>query len=498
VDTIEGRSSSLGPESWPPQPASVTETHVSVLFFVGDRVYKLKKPVSAGFLDFSTRELRLADCQREVELNRRLAPDIYLGVADVRGPDGEPVDHLVVMRRLPAERRLAALVRSGQDVTHCLRQVAHVVAAFHSSAPRSAEISASATVEAVLGRWKDNFVEMMPFVGPVLDPDTSSRVVELATRYLAGRRLLFDRRLAEGRACDGHGDLQADDVFCLDDGPRILDCIEFDDRLRYADVLADVAFLAMDLERLGADDAAQTFLSGYRELSGETFASSLADHYWAYRALVRAKVTCMRHLQGAPDAQAEAVRLFDLCRNHLERARVRLIVVGGLPGTGKSTLAAGIADAKGWTVLRSDEVRKELAGLRSTDRPGVAYREGIYGPSATEATYRELLERARVALSLGEAVVLDASWTDSRWRASAGDIAEATAADLVQIRCTVPAPVAVARLVARGRAGADPSDANPDVAKLMAAEADPWPTAIGVDTTGSGGESLALALAHLD
>jgi predicted kinase len=173
-------------------------------------------------------------------------------------------------------------------------------------------------------------------------------------------------------------------------------------------------------------------------------------------------------------------------------------VVGGLPGTGKSTLAAAIADTKGWTVLRSDEVRKELAELRPADRPGDAYGEGIYSPSATEATYRELLRRARVGLGLGETVVLDASWTDSRWRNSASDIAKATAAELVEIRCTAPPPVASARLVERVQGGADPSDANPDVAKLMAADADPWPTAIDVDTTGSGGESLARALAHLD
>ncbi len=487
----------LAPDDWTGGQAGVAETHISVVLFVGDRVYKLKKPVSTGFLDFSTREARLADCRREVDLNRRLAPDVYLGVVDVVGPDGDPLDHLVVMRRLPPDRRLATLVGRGQDVVPCLRQVARAMATFHDSAARSEEIGASGTVEAVLGNWKDNFDQMRPFVGPLLDSSTAGRIEELATRYLSGRRPLFDARLAEARVCDGHGDLQAEDIFCLDDGPRILDCIEFDDRLRHGDVLADVAFLAMDLERLGALPAAEAFLSCYQELSGDTFVASLADHYWAYRALVRSKVASLRYAQGDADASGEAGHLLRLCLAHLERARIMLVLVGGLPGTGKSTLAAAIADAKGWALLRSDEERKELAGLRPSERATARYGEGLYSPAATEATYRELLRRAEVALGLGQPVLLDASWTDRRWRTVAAEVARATTSELVELRCVAPPAVASARMADRRRVGRDPSDADPQVAADMAAEADPWPSAIEVDTSGSPQQSLARALDHL-
>src|SRR5207248_5092618 len=169
------------------------------------------------------------------------------------------------------------------------------------------------------------------------------------------------QRIALGAVRDGHGDLQAEDIFCLDDGPRILDCIEFDDRLRHVDVLADVAFLAMDLERLGAPEAAATFLARYREFARESYPPSLAHHYIAARAHVRCKVACLRHRQG-DDGGADAARgLLDLTARHLEAARVRLVLVGGLPGTGKSTVAAALADATGWVVLRSDEVRKDVA-----------------------------------------------------------------------------------------------------------------------------------------
>jgi uncharacterized protein len=487
----------LAPGTWSGPPVGVAETHISVLFFVGDRVYKLKKPVATGFLDFSTREARLEDCRREVDLNRRLAADVYLGVADIVSSRGDPIDHLVVMRRLPNERRLASLVRGHEDVTPCLRQVAHLVATFHAAAARSEEIAASASVEAVLRRWTDNFAEMQPFVGPVLDPGASARIEELVTGYLAGRGPLLDTRRASGRVCDGHGDLQAEDVFCLDDGPRILDCIEFDDGLRYGDVLADVAFLAMDLERLDALPAAEAFLANYRDLSGDTFASSLADHYWAYRAHVRAKVACLRHAQGDADAGAEASRLLDLCLAHLERARIRLVLIGGLPGTGKSTLAAGIAGATGWTVLRSDELRKELAGLRPGDRADAHYGEGLYTTEATAATYEELLARARVALRLGEPVVLDASWTDSHWRAVAADAARETASELVELQCVAPQSVASARIVERRSIGRDASDADPQVATAMAEGADPWPSAADVDTSASPEDALSQALGLL-
>ena len=479
-------------------PAAVAETHISVLFFVGDRAYKLKKPVAMGFLDFSSRERREAACRREVELNRRLAPDVYLGVADVTGPDGTACDHLVVMRRLPDERRLASLVRGHQPVEEPLWQLAHLIAAFHASAETSDAIAEAGTRDAVLANWDNNFEQMRPFVGSVLDVAKSAYVEELVHRYLAGRAPLFEERIAAGRIVDGHGDLQAEDVFCMDDGPRVLDCIEFDDRLRHGDVLADVAFLAMDLERLGAREHASRFLALYRELSGETHPASLAHHYVAYRAHVRSKVACLRHDQGDPEAAAEAARLLDIALRHLERGRVVLTLVGGLPGTGKSTLAAGLADSKGWAVLRSDEVRKDLSGGAHEADAGAPFGEGIYRPERTEATYRELLHRTHSALARGEPVVLDASWTDGRWRAAARQVADETVSDFVELRCTAPAAVAAERITRRAAQGNDASDATPEVAAMMRAVADPWPSAVAIDTSGPVARSLELALVAHD
>jgi uncharacterized protein len=474
--------------------AHLHETHISIVFLIGDRAVKLKKAVHFPFLDLSTRALREQACRREVELNRRLAPDVYLGVADIIGPDGEVCDHLVVMRRMPDDRRLSTLVRDHGVNDADLKTLARLLADFHSGAATSPDISRAGRRNTVQARWEEGFAEIQPFVGTVLDHDVEAEIEALVRRYLEGRDAMFESRIEQGRIVDGHGDLLADDVFLLPDGPRVLDCLEFDDNLRYGDVLADVVFLAMDLERLGAPDLARGFLAAYRELSGESHPATLEDHYVALRAHIRAKVACLR---GDDGAQEEARRLHELALRHLRRARVVLTLVGGAPGVGKSTLAAGIADHQGWAVLRSDEVRKDLAGVPHTDHPPAGFGDGMYTEDATTATYAELLVRARVLLERGVSVVLDATWNDRRNRAAALALAEATSTDLVELRCAAPVAVTAARMAARARTGDDASDATVEIARELARHEDPWPTATSIDTSGSAQDALAAGLAAL-
>lgn len=474
--------------------ARLAETHSAWVFMLGDRAYKLKKPVDLGFLDFSTRAARQAIVHREVELNRRLAPDVYLGVADVIGPDGHVCDHLVVMRRMPDDRRLSSLVRNGAPLDDEIRAVARVVASFHAGAVTSPEIAAAGSPDAVRDKLDQDLEQMGAFSGEPLDPAALDAAARLGRRYLDGRHSLFEARRDARLVRDGHGDLLADDIFCLPDGPRILDCIEFDDRLRYGDVLADVAFLAMDLERLGAPQLGARFIASYQEFSAERHPTSLVEFYVACRALIRSKVACVRATQGDDSARADASALLGLAVLHLRRARVRLVLVGGPPGTGKSTLAAGLAERLGWLVLRSDEVRKDLAGVAHTTRADAGFGDGIYNEAATDATYRELLARARATLELGESVVVDASWSSASWRAAAARVAEDTVSDLVELGCEAPLDLAAQRIEARRTLGADASDATPEIAAALAATFDPWPSARSIATAGSVEQSLRAGL----
>jgi uncharacterized protein len=470
------------------------ETHVAVVFLIGERAYKLKKPVSMGFLDFSTREARLAACRREVELNRRLAPDVYLGVADIIGPDGEPCDHFVVMRRMPDNRRLSTLVGK-IALTGTIRKLARLIATFHSGASTNAEISAEGSRDAIQARWQASFDQVRATARDIVGSGPIAEIERLTMEFLAGREAMFDKRIAEGRVIDGHGDLLADDIFCLDDGPRVLDCLEFDDRLRRLDGLDDVAFLAMDLERLGAPDLARQFVHDYIEFTGDPAPVSLLHHYLAYRAFVRVKIACIRHDQGEQTAAAQARGYTEIALRHLRAGRVRLVLVGGLPGTGKSTLATGLADHLGAVLLSADRIRKELADLSPVDDAAADYQQGIYSPEHTEHTYAELLRRAEMLLRLGESVVIDASWIQAAHRVAAAQVAGRTHSPVSALRCSAPAAVAAQRIAARGR---NISDAGPQIALRMRADAEEWPDAFVVDTARGVGESVADAIAVLD
>ncbi|OHV23901.1 hypothetical protein BBK14_23880 [Parafrankia soli] len=467
----------------PGLPATLTETLTSVLIFLGDRVYKIKKTADLGFLDFRTRDARLAACQAEVELNRRLAPDVYLGVADISGPDGTVFDHMVVMRRLPADRRLSALVTAGNDVTGPLRAIARLLADFHARCSTSPEITEAGSAATLRSLWDEVLRSVEPYLGPVLDTTTIDTVRHLAERYVEGREPLLRERQRDGRIRDGHGDLLADDIYCLDDGPRILDCLEFDRRLRVGDVLADVAFLAMDLERLGRADLSRFLLDQYRAYTAVTHPLSLESLYIAYRAFVMCRIACTQYAQGSAAAAAEARALASLALASLRRGRVRLVLVGGTPESGRSALAADLAEAEGWTVLRAESVARELNHLPRTDPDGA--RDGTHDhthdhthdgrrDAADDAVYSELLRRAGTAVERGESVVIDASWARRHDRQRAAALARSTATDLVQLRCAPPEPVLAGRSVAQAGPGFDLSALT---GHEYTFHTDPWPEA---------------------
>lgn len=460
----------------------VVETHSALIFLCGDEAHKVRKPIDLGFLDNRTVGARGRQSRREVELNSRLAPDVYLGVLEVRDPDDDEVlEHVVRMRRLPERLGLARLVQESgpgarrvgdTDVEGGVGEVARQIARLHADSPRTREIDAAGLPDTLHGLWSESIEHLRGLAVGRDAPEIVEDIAVLSSDYLRGRGPLLRSRIDGGRIVDGHGDLLAADVYLLADGPRILDCLEFDDRLRFGDAMADIGFLAMDLDRLGARDLAVVLLDSYRAASGDDAPPSLVHHYLAYRALVRAKVTAIRAEQGeGPAAIADArgaLRLEDTAVDSLLRGRVRVVLVGGVSGSGKSTMAAALADSLRAELLRSDVVRLERAGG--------------YSEAAVDAVYAEMLRRATELLGQGRSVVLDATWLQPRRRTAAETVAADTHAELVEISCTAPRDELIRRITERARGGGDPSEATPRVLDAQLADLAPWPEALEVDT----------------
>ncbi len=369
--TAERSGNSSTSSTWSTEAApflDVRETHTGVVVLAGDRAYKAKKPVLTDFVDFRTTAQREHACQREVELNRRLSPEAYLGVAHLSDPTGGADEPIVVMRRYRDRDRLAFLVShadSGESAEDLLEAVAAVLAEFHRQAERSAVISAQGEAAAIDQRWRANLKELHQFTSITgVTEESVSRIEGLVAEYISGRGRLFARRIEEGSIVDGHGDLLADDIFFVDGQPALLDCLEFDDELRYLDRIDDAAFLAMDLEFLGRKDLGEYFLARYVVLAGDAAPPSLQDFYIAYRAVVRAKVDCVRFLQGKPESADDAARHLAIATEHLATGAVRLALIGGNPGSGKSTVARSLAEQVGALGLSQPTMCAGSYGIR--------------------------------------------------------------------------------------------------------------------------------------
>lgn len=463
----------------------VRETHTGVVVLAGDRAFKAKKPVLTDFLDFRTPERRERACAREVELNSRLSPQSYLGVAHLSDPAGGPAEPVVVMRRYRDEDRLASLVARGPDeaVRGVLDAVAATLAGFHALAERGPLIDAQGDAGAIGRRWAENLTELDRYAGvpvPGVAAGEVARLRHLAEEFVAGRGPLFAGRVAAGRIVDGHGDLLADDIFYAGGRPALLDCLEFDDELRYVDRIDDAAFLAMDLEFLGRGDLGDYFLDRYAAHAADTAPAALRDFYVAYRAVVRAKVECLRFTQGKPGAADDAARHLDVAGRHLRSGTVRLALVGGNPGTGKSTLAQGLSEAFGAQVISTDDVRRQLREADVIAGDSGVLDTGLYSPDNVATVYNVVLRRARESLDNGRSVILDGTWRDPRMRAHAYRLADETHSARVEFMCSSTTGLAADRITTR-RPGN--SEVTPEIAAALAARDAGWDDAHRIDTS---------------
>jgi len=411
-----------------PEPTATVrliETHVSFIFVTDTFAYKVKKPVDFGFLNFTTLDRRRFYCEEEVRLNRRLCPDIYLDVVELHatpeggcfGGSGPVIDYAVKMKRLPEDRMLTHLLENGALGPAQMAQIARVIADFHGRAARGARIDAMGSAAAIRGNWEENFRQAELFETATLSRADLAMMHDWVERFLVEHEDFLRARVAGGfiRECDG--DLHLGNI-CLTDPVCIFDCIEFNERFRFIDTAADIAFLLMDLEYAGRADLCAPFLEAYQEATGDLGLTELLDFYKAYRAFVRGKVKGFRLSEtGLPPEEllatkTAASRYFRLARGYCLRERLppTLIITCGVMGSGKSVLSRELAFELGLWMERSDLVRKTLAGVTPTERTTEEFDQGIYGAASTRATYQALLEGVRVALLAGKSSIVDATF----------------------------------------------------------------------------------------
>lgn len=464
---------------YPHMPAEVShrETHISHLFFAGELVYKVKKPVRFSFLDYSTLSRRRFFLEEELRLNLRLAPRVYLEVLPISfvgdrwrlRSEANPVEYVLVMRRLPAGRMLDFLLARDYVTAEMMRALAETLAPFHAKATTGDDIAASGLPEAIGSLWQENLSDIRPFVGKLLDGETFETFADFGARFIAKHRALLTRRVRERRIREVHGDLHCQHVCFAPAGIQIFDCIEFSQRLRSCDIASEIAFLLMDMEFRGARELAGCFLGRYLELVDDPEIPILLPFYKCHRALVRGKVAALR----SGGSSSEALRYFEYASRVMwEAYKPFVVIVCGLTGTGKSTLARALSQKLGVKALSSDATRKALAGtLRRQE--DVQYGEGIYNRRMTEATYAKLAEDAEQLILRGEGAILDATFQLTSHRERILRLAATHGIPVAVIDCQSSGEVAKERLRRRAAEGRDLSDGRWEIYLRQRAACEP-------------------------
>jgi hypothetical protein len=434
--------------------------------------------VNLGFLDFTTLAKRERACTDEVRLNARLAPDIYLGVVTLCVANGRyrvaetgcvpretVVDYAVRMRRMPQEGMLDRLAATAQLTNDHILDIARQMAVFHTSTEHHRDLDHYAQLDSIAAPIRQNFQQTHRYIDTCLSRARFERLRDYSENFLRDHAALFQERIRRGRIVDGHGDLHLGNMCLFRDRVVIFDCIEFNPALRAGDAINDIAFLTMDLTERKLPQLANAFLNEYLQLTGDYHGLALLDFYQVYRAYVRGKINAFQS-DGAADTAAReraiqtARDYFALSEQLLNPRRGGVLITCGLSGSGKTTMARQAGARLDGVLIRSDIVRKGLAGMTAMQRDAVGYGEGIYNLQMNERTYAALLDHARDIIAAGRWAIIDATFSTRAWRDAAAALAGKHQVPFVILYCTAPRAELVRRLTARAADNRDASDAT--------------------------------------
>ncbi len=501
---------------WKPESVELIETHISWVFIAGDRVVKIKRPVLFDFVDYSDLNKRRSACDDEFRLNRRLTDNVYLGTVPItRQGDrltvegvGQPVEWATLMRRLPQDQTLDTLLTSKRAPSDLVALLAHRLIPFHRDHAVLCDPTEAGSSSAVIDVVISNLDELNRFGGIHLGAVQLELVGRAMRTFVSENQQLLQRRIDDGWIREGHGDLRAEHIIIENGAVQIFDCVEFNRFIRCADVASDLAFLLMDLRRIGFGGLAADLEAAYRE-AGIDLPENLVKFYVAHRALVRAKVDCLTlagGLRAHTELVSEAADYLNVAMHSLYNVAPALVCMTGLSGTGKSTVARSIARATGAVHLSSDSIRKELAGV--TGASPAEWDQGIYTDDWSQKTYRRMFELAARVLKNGQPVVLDATFLDDEHRESAALAARSAAVDFLLVETICDLDVARERIKVRSETGDSNSDADIAILEkqVTGALSSPVPipdsaTHVQIDTTDEPGvwlDPLFMALQRLD
>jgi aminoglycoside phosphotransferase family enzyme/predicted kinase len=467
--------SMINPNFYPHKPAAVelVQTHISYVFIAGDIVYKIKKPVNFGFLDFTSLEKRKFYCDEELRLNKRLAPSIYLDVVSISqdstnniilGTGEKVIDYAVRMKKLPANKMLKTLLANGKADEKVMDAVADKIAAFHKVTETGGRIDEMGSIATIRRNHEENFMQTLNYVNVTIPDYQYNFIKDYVEIFLAEKKALLEKRVVDHKIRDCHGDLHLEHI-CIADEIIIFDCIEFNERFRFGDVAAEVAFLTMDLDYNGYPQQAESFVKSYLGYSNDTDMLILLNFYRCYYAYVRGKVTSFRLDQEDLSANERsqiaktAKRYFDLAYTyaaHLEKPV--LILTAGLMGCGKSYQARHLAARLGARIIRTDVLRKELLDINPTERHHEDFGRGIYSDDISRLTYDKAYELAQSAIKSGKPAIIDASFKRRSERQKAVQMAQRLDIPFYVIECTCRDEIVKMRLDKRAQEQTNASD----------------------------------------